>query len=37
MHRLIKEVLNENKIFSSFYLAKDGVEAMDFLQKEGQV
>jgi len=34
--RLIKEVLNDNKIFSSFYLAKDGVEAMDFLKKKGQ-
>lgn len=33
--RLIKEVLNDNKVFSSFYLAKDGVEAMDFLHNRG--
>ncbi|MFZ0283071.1 MAG: response regulator, partial [Bacteroidales bacterium] len=33
--RLIREVLSDNKIFSSFYLAKDGVEAMEFLHKEG--
>ncbi len=29
--RLIKEVLNDNKIFSSLYIVNDGVEAMDFL------
>lgn len=34
--RLIKEVLYDNKIFSSLYLAKDGVEAMDFLKNKGQ-
>lgn len=34
--RLIKEVMNDNKIFSSFYLAKDGVEAMDFLKHNGK-
>ncbi len=34
--RLIREVLNENKMFISFYLAKDGVEAMDFLYKKGK-
>ncbi|MFZ0281989.1 MAG: hypothetical protein WAL29_10085, partial [Bacteroidales bacterium] len=34
--RLIREVLNDNKIFSSFYLAKDGVEAMQFLHNEGE-
>lgn len=33
--RLIKEVLNDNKVFSSFYLAKDGVEAMEFLRNQG--
>jgi CheY-like chemotaxis protein len=34
--RLIKEVLNDYKIFSSLYLAKDGVEAMDFLHNKGK-
>jgi len=34
--RLIKEVLNDNKIFGSLHLAKDGVEAMEFLRNEGQ-
>jgi len=34
--RLIKEVLNENKIFSSIYLVKDGVEAMEFLYNKGK-
>ncbi len=34
--RLIKEVLNDNKVFSSFYLAKDGVEAMEFLRNQGK-
>ncbi len=34
--RLIREVMNENKIFSTFYLAKDGVEALDFLHKKGR-
>lgn len=34
--RLIREVLNDNKIFSSLYLARDGVEAMDFLNNKGK-
>jgi len=34
--RLIKEVMNDNKIFNSFYLAKDGVEAIDFLHHKGK-
>jgi two-component system, chemotaxis family, response regulator Rcp1 len=34
--RLIKEVLNENKIFSNLYVAKDGVEAMNFLYQKGE-
>jgi chemotaxis family two-component system response regulator Rcp1 len=34
--RLIREVMNDNKIFSSFFLAKDGVEAMDFLNHKGK-
>ncbi len=34
--RLIMEVLNENKIFNSVYIVKDGVEAMDFLHTKGK-
>lgn len=34
--RLIKEVLNENKIYKSLYLVNDGVEAMDFLRNTGK-
>jgi two-component system, chemotaxis family, response regulator Rcp1 len=34
--RLIKEVLNENKIFNSLYIVRDGVEAMDFLYARGK-
>lgn len=34
--RLIKEVLNGNKIYNKLHLVKDGVEAMDFLYKRGQ-
>lgn len=34
--RLIKEALNENKIFSSLFIAYDGFEAMDFLHKKGK-
>lgn len=34
--RLIKEVMSDNKRFSSFYLARDGVEAMDFLNNRGK-
>lgn len=34
--RLIREVLNENKIFNSFFLVQDGVEAMDFLRNKGR-
>jgi CheY-like chemotaxis protein len=33
--RLIKEVLNSNRIFSSINNVNDGVEAMDYLYKRG--
>jgi two-component system response regulator len=32
--RLIKEVLNGNKIYCRLHIVKDGVEAMDFLYKK---
>jgi CheY-like chemotaxis protein len=34
--RLIREVLNDNKLFGSLHIAKDGVEALDFLHKKGK-
>ncbi|HEX2967679.1 MAG TPA: response regulator [Bacteroidales bacterium] len=34
--RLIKEVLNDDRVFSSLYLVNDGVEAMSFLHNEGR-
>ena len=34
--RLITEVLKTNKIHNSLYIVKDGVEAMDFLNKSGR-
>src|SRR5664279_410088 len=34
--RLIKEVLNEHKIFNSLFIVNDGVEAMNFLLKKGK-
>jgi chemotaxis family two-component system response regulator Rcp1 len=34
--RLIREVLNDNKIFSSLFMVNDGVEAMDFLHNRGK-
>lgn len=34
--RLIKEVLNDNKIYSSLHIVKDGVEAMEFLHSKGK-
>jgi chemotaxis family two-component system response regulator Rcp1 len=34
--RLIKEVLNDNKIYNSLHLAHDGVEALDFLFRRGK-
>jgi len=34
--RLIREVLNETKIFNSLFIVNDGVEAMDFLTKKGK-
>jgi CheY-like chemotaxis protein len=34
--RLIREVLNDKKIFNSLYLVNDGVEAMNFLKNEGK-
>ena len=33
--RLIKEVLNGNKIYCQLHFVRDGVEAMDFLYKKG--
>jgi len=33
---LFKEALNDNKAYGSLYLAKDGVEAMDFLRNKGK-
>jgi two-component system, chemotaxis family, response regulator Rcp1 len=32
--RLIREVLNDSKIFNSLYIVNDGVEAMDFLRNK---
>ena len=34
--RLIKEVLNDNKLYGLLYLVKDGVEALEFLRNEGK-
>lgn len=34
--RLIKEVLNDNKVYKSLFLVNDGVEAMNFLRNEGE-
>ncbi|MBG0859967.1 MAG: response regulator [Bacteroidales bacterium] len=34
--RLIREILNDDKLSGSLSLAKDGVEAMDFLRKKGK-
>ena len=34
--RLIKEVLNDNKIYSSLNIVRDGVEAMDYLKGRGK-
>jgi len=34
--RLIREVLNDNKIFNSLFIVIDGVEAMDFLHNNGK-
>lgn len=34
--RLIKEVLNESKIFNSLFFVKDGVDAMNFLHNKGK-
>lgn len=34
--RLIKEVLNDNKIYSSLNIVNDGVEAMNFLNNQGK-
>ncbi len=33
--RLIREALKEGKLHNTLYVAKDGVEAMDFLLKKG--
>lgn len=35
--RLIKEILNENKLYSSLNIVNDGVEAMSFLHNEGKI
>jgi CheY-like chemotaxis protein len=34
--RLIREILNENKLYSSLNIVNDGVEAMAFLNNEGK-
>jgi chemotaxis family two-component system response regulator Rcp1 len=34
--RLIKEALEENKFLNNLHVARDGVEAMEFLRKEGK-
>jgi len=34
--RLIREVLNDNKIFNSLKVVKDGVEALEFLRNKGK-
>ncbi len=34
--RLIKEVLNDQKIYNSLFIVNDGVEAMNFLQHKGK-
>jgi two-component system, chemotaxis family, response regulator Rcp1 len=34
--RLIREVLNESKIYTSLHIVNDGVEALDFLNKKGK-
>jgi two-component system response regulator len=33
--RLTKEALRDAKVFNNIYVVKDGVEAMEFLRKEG--
>jgi CheY-like chemotaxis protein len=34
--RLVKEALEENKFLNNLHVARDGVEAMKFLHKEGE-
>jgi len=34
--RLITEVLNGNKVYNKLYVAQDGVEAIDFLLRQGE-
>jgi CheY-like chemotaxis protein len=34
--RLVKEALEENKFLNNLHVARDGVEAMEFLHKEGK-
>ena len=34
--RLIREILNDSRMFNSLYLVRDGVEAMEFLRKNGR-
>lgn len=34
--RLIREIMDDNKIFSTFHLAKDGVDALAFLHHKGK-
>ena len=34
--RLVKEALEENKFLNNLHMARDGVEAMKFLHKEGE-
>ena len=35
-HRLTKEALKEGKVYSNLHWAKDGVEAMEFLRRQGK-
>jgi len=34
--RLIREVLNDGKVFTTLHIVKDGVQAMEFLRKKGE-
>ena len=35
--RLTREALKEGKVYSNLHWVKDGVEAMDFLRRVGQI
>ena len=34
--RLIKEILNDNKLFSTLHIVRDGVETLEFLRNKGK-